>query len=212
MAEAGFVEELYGTGPRPIVKYLFKDEASASDIEFLCRGSGLRGERSKSGTMSSHPMQPTLFAQPLRYLELLQYRTWEIDLGRVPESVAFRGVHIRVPNPAAYVIQKVLIRGQRRGAQSTAKDCYYIYEASVIFRDSFDALTQESAALKEEFPQLLKNFSKKAGKLFAGPDAEGPVSALRIFKEARASFGSATADLTAEMVWRSLERLLVALR
>jgi hypothetical protein len=212
MAEAGFKEEMFGAGNRPVVKYVRKDEASSGDIEFLCPKSGLHGARNKSTTLSSHPVQRGLMAQPLRYIELLQYRTWEIDLGRIPEFAVLQGVRIRVPNPAAYVVQKVLIRGPRRSAQSAAKDCYYIYEISVIFRESLDALTQESAALKKEFQPWLRSFSKKAGKLFAGPDAEGPVSMLRVFNEAHASFGSRSVSLTPEMAWRSVEKLLVALR
>ena len=212
MVKGGFEEKIFGSGDLPVVKYVPKYEDPAADIEFLCPLSGLPGARNESNTTSSYPVQRDLLAQPLRYLELLQYRTWEIDLDRIPEYVSLQGIRIRVPNPSAYVIQKVLIRGSRRNPQSAAKDCYYIYEISVIFRDCLDALIRESTALKAEFPPWYKNYSKKASQLFAGADAEGPISALRVFKDAHASFGFNTVDLTKEMVWRSVEKLLVALR
>jgi hypothetical protein len=211
LIESGFEEEIFGADDLPVVKYVHKDEPQAGDIEFLCPRSGLPGARSKDGTSSSHPVQRGLMAQPLHYLELLQCRTWEIELGRIPEFVVLQGVRIRVPNPAAYVIQKVLISRQRRGVQSAAKDCYYIYEVSVVFRDFLDILAQESAALREKFEPWIRNFSRKAGKLFSGSDSEGPLSVLRVFNDAHASFGGSAGSLTPEMAWRSVEKLLVAL-
>jgi hypothetical protein len=69
----------------------------------------------------------------------------------------------------------------------------------------------ESESLKKEFPSWFKKFSRKALKLFAGADAEGPVSAIRVFNEARADFGVRGMDLTTEIIWRSVEKFLVAL-
>lgn len=212
LANAGFKEKKLGTSEQAIVKYLPRDENLAADIEFLCPQSGLPGERSKGSTARSYPVQQGFMAQPLRYLELLQHRSWEIELGGIPEFVALRGLRIRVPNPAAYVVQKVLIRDQRRGSPSAAKDCYYIYEVSVIFRDTLDAIVEESAALKEKFKPCLKKFLKMAGPLFAGPNAEGPTATLRVFNEMRAALGSNSADLTGDLIYRAVSKLLAAMR
>lgn len=211
MAEANFKEERLGAKEKAVVKYRPRDENLAADIEFLCPQSGLPGGRNKIRTASSHAVQPGLMAQPLRYLELLQYRTWDVALTRIPDFIPLRGLQIRVPNPVAYVVQKVLIREQRRSPQSAAKDNYYIYEVSVIFRDAFDALAVESAALKEEFKPWLKRFPKMAGPLFASPSAEGPTSALKVFSEMSAALGFKNENLTAEMIYRSVARLLAAI-
>ena len=212
MAEAEFEKEKLGTGEKAVVKYLPRDENLAADMEFLCPQSGLRGGRDRRSIAPSYPVQPGLMAQPLRYLELLQHRTWEIELGRIPEFVTLQGLRIRLPNPAAYVVQKILIREQRRSPQSAAKDCYYIYEVSVIFRDAMDALMEESASLREEFAPWLKKFPKMVAPLFAGENAEGPASALRVFNEARATLGFKSEDLTAEIIYRSVARLLAAIK
>jgi len=147
----------------------------------------------------------------LRYLELLQYRTWEIEAGRIPKSSALRGLRIRVPNPAAYVVQKVLIRDQRRGPQSAAKDCYYIYEVSVIFRDATLAIAEESAELRDRFQPWLKKFPKMAAPLFAGPDAEGPTAALRVFNETCAALGFKGEKLTRDMIFGAVSKLLAVM-
>lgn len=212
MAEANFKEEKMGASEQAVVKYLPRDENLAADMEFLCPQSSLPGERSKGSTAPSYPVQPGLMAQPLRYLELLQHRTWEIELGRLPEFVVLCGLRIRVPNPAAYVVQKVLIRDQRRGPQSAAKDCYYIYEVSIIFREALDAIAEESAALREAFRPWLKKFPKMVEPLFAGPSAEGPASALRVFNDMRAALGFKSADLTGEMIFGAVAKLLAAMQ
>lgn len=213
MAKAGFREENFGASERAVVKYLPKTDGLGADIEFLCPESGLPGgRRGGSSTAPSHAVQPGLMAQPLRYLELLLHRTWEIDLGRIPEFIALRKLRVRVPNPAAYVVQKVLIREQRRSPQSAAKDCYYMYEVSVIFRDCLDAIAEESAALRARFKPWLKKFPKLAEPLFANDDAEGPVSALRVFSETRAALGLQNGDLTAAMIHRAVSKLLAAMR
>jgi hypothetical protein len=212
LANAGFREDKLGTSEQAVVKYLPKDHDLAADIEWLCPESGLPGGRNKSRAAPSYAVQPGLMAQPLRYLELLQHRTWEIELGRIPEFVALRGLRIRVPNPAAYVVQKVLIRDERRSPQSAAKDCYYIYEVSVIFRDALAALAAESAALKENFKPWLKKLPKMVGPLFASPDAEGPASALRVFNEMRAALGFKSEDLTGDMIYGAVSKLLAAMK
>ena len=212
MIAAQFREEIMGSQEKAVVKYIPKDENLAADIEFLCSESGLPGGRSRSGTPLPHAVQPGLMVQPLRYLELLRHNTWKINLDLIPEFVALHNLRIRIPNPAAYVVQKVLIRDQRRSSQSAAKDCYYIYEVAVIFRNALDALAQEAASLRETFKPWLKRFPKIADALFADENAEGPVSALQVFTEMGGIQGVKTGDLTAEMISKAVAKLLGAMK
>lgn len=212
MEEAGFREEILGTDKSAVVKYLPKGDGLGADLEFLCPESGLPGGRNQNSLMSSHAVQLGLMAQPLRYLELLQYRIWDIELGSIPEFARLSGLRVRVPNPAAYVVQKVLIREQRRSAQSVAKDCYYIYEISVIFRDSLDLIAQESNELRKEYKPWFKKFPPMTEDLFASENAEGVVSALRVFKETRAALGFRSDELSAEMIYRAVTKMISAMK
>ena len=211
MRQADYTEEIIGTDDRPVVKYRPNDSALPADIEFLCPRSGLPGGRNAGGA-ASHPVQAGLMAQPLRYLDLLLHRTWTLDLGRVPEFERLRGIVIRLPNPSAYVVQKVLIRDERREDLSAAKDCYYIFEVSVIFRDCLDTLAMEYRALEKTFGAWARKFKNSAAILFAGDSAEGPALALKVFRDAQLNAGRNQAELTAEMICRSVSKLLDAMK
>lgn len=211
MTRAGYREETFGTQESPVVKYLPADESLPADVEFLCPLSGLPGGR-KMGAPVSHPVQEGLVAQPLRYLELLLHRTWEIDLGCVPDFAQMKGAIIRIPNPAAYVVQKVLIREERRSEPSAAKDCYYIYEVSVIFRNCLETLAREYAELQKAYASWGRKFPRQAGALFAKDSAAGVTSALRVFSDAALNAGRSDVGLTAEMIYRSVSKLLGALK
>ena len=93
-----------------------------------------------------------------------------------------------------------------------AKDCYYIYEVSVIFRDSLDLIAQESNELRIKYKPWLKKFSPMAGALFASENAEGTVSALRVFKETRAALGFRSDELSAGMIHRAVTKMLSAMK
>jgi hypothetical protein len=182
MKKAGFVEEPYGSSEVPFVKYRPADETMEGDIEFLCPLSGSPGARRREPLAVE--VQEGLMAQPLRYLDILAENPWRIDLGRAEPSIRMTGVMIRVPNPAAYVLQKVLIRDQGRTAASQAKDCYYIYEVSVLFRDNLPAWAEEYGRLRSLPPSWLKRFEQEARLLFRDAHAEGPISALDVFEAA----------------------------
>lgn len=153
-------------------------------------------------------VQAGLLAQPLRYLDILTRNPWQVHLGKVPEFTPFQGVWIRVPNPAAYVVQKVLIRNQRRKAESKAKDCYYLYEVSVVFRDNLAALAQEFEKLQDLPTPWLKRFSKDIRILFRDESAEGVTSALDVYEGS----GIAGPRLTAEIIQRAAAKMLDMMR
>ncbi len=189
------------------MKYRAADSDIPADIEFLCPLSGVPGGR--TGNRTALQVQTGLMAQPLRYLEILMRRPWQVELGRAPEFRRFKGVLIRVPNPAAYLVQKILIRNQRRKAESIAKDCYYMYEVSVVFRDNLVALGEEYALLKEYLsPSWIKRFERDVRSLFRDEHAEGTTSALDIYADA----GINGPRLTTGVIWRAVARMLEAMR
>lgn len=210
MAEAGFNETCFGSGKQAVIKYCPTNSALSSDLEFLCPLSGLPGSSNKVLPPTSHEVQTGLMAQPLRYLEILFQRPWVIDLGRIPEFKALHGTRVQVPNPSAYVVQKVLIRDQQRGWPSLAKDCYYIYEISVLFHEALDAMAKEYANIKLGLPQAwIKRFRTKLHLLFRNAHADGPASALRVYQAAIASRReSSSSNLNADMIVRAVNKML----
>lgn len=204
MMRAGFVEETFGSSAPPCVKYRPANEAMEGDIEFLCPLSGSRGGRRREPVAVE--VQPGLMAQPLRYLEVLSENPWRIDLSRAEPSIRMMDVIIRVPNPAAYVLQKVLIRDQGRPAESKAKDCYYIYEVSVLFRDSLSTLAEEYERLRTFPSSWFTRFKREASLLFRDEHAEGPTSALDVYGAA----GVEGPRLSAKVIHMAVARMLRA--
>ncbi len=210
MAEAGFIEELTGSGTKPVVKYRSRsgEGAATAEVEFLCPLSGVRGAR--GGHTASTEVQSGLYAQPLRYLDLLLYQPWEVDLATVPGFADLSGLLVRVPNPAAYFIQKILIRSQRRESELMAKDCYYMYEIAVIFRKSLGELNRAYKAMEVHSPvwaKWLSSFRVSSERLFKSAVAEGPTSAVRVQREAFTNTVT-TETVSPEMVYLSVRRLL----
>jgi len=105
------------------------------------------------------------------------------------------------------VVQKVLIRDQRRKTEYKAKDCYYIYEVSVVFRDNLTALRGEYEALQDLPGPWLRRFSKEIRILFSDEHAEGPTSALDVYNGAKVS----GPRLSADMIHRATSKLLDSL-
>ncbi len=183
MATAGLEENFYGTSEKPVIKYAPVDESIAADLEFLCSLSGLAGARGKKGVPAAHEVQKKVMAQPLRYLELLLTRPWAADVGNMPGFGALKSIHLKIPNPASYIIQKILIQDEGRKRESVAKDFYYIFEASVLFRNALDEVRCDYQELCRAFPtKWISRFERNISTSFRDSDAEGPVMAAQVHR------------------------------
>jgi len=207
MDDIGFKELTCGNADDAVIKYGPDDDNSAVDLEFLCDLSGLSKTDQSRAAVS---VQEGLYAQPLRYLAMSLNNTWRIDLGKVPGFRKLKGVTVQVPNPAAYVVSKILIRGEKRKPASMEKDCFYIYEVSTVFRNAFDGIREEYDRLTPCVPKWKKRFACDAQSLFESEHSEGPVSAVGLYRELGELKGE-TFDLTEEIVCRSVNRMLDAL-
>jgi hypothetical protein len=188
MTSAGMKEQLYGTSERAVVKYAPADESIVADVEFLCSSSGLTGTRGGKGVPIAHEVQKKVMAQPMRYLELLLTRPWVVDVGNIPGFAALKSVQLRIPNPASYIVQKILIQHEGRKRESVAKDFYYIFEVSVLFRNALDELRCDYQALCGEFPmKWMSRFERSVAVLFRDPFAEGPVMAAQVHRGIQAN-------------------------
>lgn len=207
MTNIGFKEMICGNAHEAVIKYGPTKEISAVDLEFLC---GRQGLSRQDKERVAYAVQNGLYAQPLNYLEMSLNNTWQVSLGRIPGLERLADLHIQVPNPAAYVVSKVLIRGEKRKPASMQKDCFYIYEVSVIFRDALCEIRREYDQLHPCVNKWKKRFAKDARTLFNSEVAEGPVSAVAVYNSVGSLKGE-DFDVNEEMVFRSVNRLLDAL-
>jgi hypothetical protein len=207
MSNIGFRELTCGDADDAVIKYGPRHESSPVDLEFLCGKSGLSRTDQNRAALS---VQEGLYAQPLRYLEMLMFNTWDVSLERVPGLERVHDVTVRVPNPAAYVVAKILIRRENRPLAAMQKDCFYIYEISVLFRDAMDSIRMEYDRLAPCAPKWKRRFAQDAQRLFSATTSEGPVSAVHVYRDLGASSQN-TIEVTEEMVQRSVARLLSAM-
>jgi len=194
----------------PVIKFVGKADPNL-EIEFLCPLKGSEYRRSGKRQVAAS-IQEDVTAQQLRYLDLLLFEPWSLDAHQVPvlKSLPTRTV-VRLPNPASFVMQKVLIRSQGRSPAHCEKDCGYIYETAVTFRDAVPELSALASRLKNHVSKSWwQRFDRDFRALFGGPDAPGPVAATRQHNAAR-SGRAGTARVTEAMVYQSVDKLAVAL-
>ena len=90
-------------------------------------------------------------------------------------------------------------------------DFYYIFEISVIFRDYLDTLEMNCRNLERTFRTQIRDFKGKAAICFASISSEGPTLALEVFRGNKSHATDNQVELTAEMIHRSVSKLLGAL-
>lgn len=135
LTEQGFVVDPKPVEDKVITKFTLPD--TNFEIEFLCPMKG--GDPDKEGKRQLvKEIQDGVKAQPLRYLDLALFDPWTINSKNIPELNDI-DIDIQIPNPGAYLIQKFIIKDRRKPAFAQ-KDCFYIYELLLKFRDNFDIL------------------------------------------------------------------------
>jgi hypothetical protein len=210
LEKAGLTPAYHPEHSPPIIKFVAINDPNL-EVEFLCPLTG--GEYRRSGKRKVvAAIQPNVTAQQLRYLDVLLFEPWAIDVRRIPALKALpRGTTVRVPNPASYVMQKVLIRTQNRAPASCDKDCGYIYEVAVAFRDALPEVGAVARRLREHVSKgWWRRFDKDFRRLFADEQAPGPVAAARQHAASRAGRASVT-SVSPALVHQAVERLAAAL-
>jgi hypothetical protein len=159
----------------------YKIDPSANEkLELICPNAGL-SKSIKDKTPSLAQIQPGIVAEALDYLDLLELNPIQIDLTHIPDLKVSENLTVQVPHPLLYVIQKALIRKDRRSRESRRKDSYYIYEIAVLFRDAMGRLAQEAGGLSfAGKAKRLKAALETLHNLFAHPAAEGVVETVDI--------------------------------
>lgn len=130
LLDAGFREHLSGNHRPPVSQYTLGDEASGFYAEFLTplRGSGLRRTREVDATA----MAARITAQKLRHLEVLLIEPWQITLPPEQGTESTGTLMLQLANPAAFIVQKLLIHEDRR-PHKRAQDLLYIHDTLALF-------------------------------------------------------------------------------
>ena len=135
LLDTGFVENLMGNHRPPVSQYTLVDDASGFYAEFL---TPLKGSaRRRNGYPIATVAKAGVTAQRLRHLDLLLEAPWQVALGAdwgvAPDTP------VRVPNPASFIAQRLLIHDQRP-PNKKAQDILYIHDTLELFGAQLDAL------------------------------------------------------------------------
>jgi hypothetical protein len=154
LREAGLESRLFGTAHPPVMKFVIAGAGAGPEVELLCPLVGARKPRRGEEPGAIALQKGGVTAQPLRYLDLLLFEPWEIDLPSVAGFEDMAGIpSLRLPHPLTYVMQKVLARDEwGRDPMKIEKDCYYTYEVAVVFRNTLAHLATILPRLRGAFP------------------------------------------------------------
>lgn len=151
----GFEEELSGEHTPPVADYRLRDDDAGFYVEFLMPLTGStvtrKGKRDATGTVMG------VTAEKLRHVDLLLASPGSITMGgsTLPSQEPAR---VFIPNAVAYIVQKLLIHGQRK-PEDRAKDVLYIHDTVELFAGSLEAL--EATWLNQIRPYLSKKGLKE---------------------------------------------------
>jgi hypothetical protein len=137
LAASGFREEFLGDDRPPVTHYALGDEASGFYVEFLTplRGGGRRRDGSRDVTQRVAGVT----AQKLRYLDILLVEPWTVTIGEAQGVPLSRPATMLIPNPASFIVQKLLIEARRR-REDRAKDVLYVHDTIELFAPTLEAL------------------------------------------------------------------------
>lgn len=140
LLESGFREELLGETQPPVAHYRITTGNSGFYAEFLTPLEG--SELKRGGRRDETTHVAGVFVQKLRHLDLLLKAPWEVEVGAA-NGYPTRGIrHVRLPNAAAFLAQKILIHG-KRDRTDRAKDVLYIHDTIETFGRNLPAIREE---------------------------------------------------------------------
>lgn len=137
LKEFGFEEEFSGDDRPPVTHYGLGQKDAGFYAEFLTPLMG--GGNRRDGSPDVTERIAGVVAQKLRYLDVLLIAPWSVTLRRETGFDLSEPATILIPNPASYLVQKMLIHGLRKH-RDRAKDALYIHDTIELFSGSLPAL------------------------------------------------------------------------
>lgn len=138
LTKAEFKEELLGKHKPPVTHYTLGEEGAGFYAEFLTplQGSGVKRNGEADATMT----RGGVTAHKLRHLDLLLVEPWPIRIG-IDQGVPLpKPIDVLVANPAAFLVQKLLIQKYRNAAKQ-AQDVLYIHDTLELFGGAIPTLS-----------------------------------------------------------------------
>lgn len=139
---AGFKEEpnFAGDFKPPAMRYTTDKKANGFYAEFLTPLTGSPMRRNKvTGVMEKDATEENagVVAQKLRHLEVLLHEPWLVTIPAEESGIREAVAGLQIPNPVSFVVQKVLIRGDRI-PEKRAQDVLYIHDTILHFGNSIE--------------------------------------------------------------------------
>ena len=134
---AHFAEKLSTDHTPPVSRYVLGDDDQGFYAEFLVplHGSGTTRKGAPDATLA----RGGVTAQKLRYLDVLLTDPWTVQLTPAVHPVFSEPAEVRIANPAAFIVQKLLIHKDRL-PRKQAQDALYIHDTLELFSARLDRL------------------------------------------------------------------------
>jgi hypothetical protein len=167
--QKGFNEELSGDATPPVSEYRMGKEEGALYVEFLAPQPG--GPNRRDGSPDATLNVAGVTAQKLKYLEILFVEPWAVRLNDANGyPLGKDGASVKVPNPGAYLLQKVLVLHERKHGKGS-KDLLYIHDTLLMFSGVFDQLRVHARRVSEKVhPNWVNTFHERRRALFRAVD------------------------------------------
>lgn len=130
LAAHGFTEQLAGEFKPPAAHYTLGSDSKGFYAEFLTPLSG--SGRKRDGTPDATMEKAGISAQKIRHLEILLVDPWVVTAGPQNGIPLKAPVDLQVANPLCFMVQKLLIKKDRKPAKH-AQDLLYIYDTISLF-------------------------------------------------------------------------------
>lgn len=165
LTEAGFNEEFAGNFRPPAMHYTLGDDDAGFYAEFLTplTGSGLK----RNGELDATMAKAGITAQKLRHLDLLLLSPWTLRIGPDQGIPLSEPLDVQIVNPTSFIVQKLLIRHERRG-DKRAQDVLYIHDTLELFGGALPMLREHwiNAVQPTLTPKLARKLSEHIHETF----------------------------------------------
>ena len=135
-----FHEELLGDTRPPAAHYRVQSGGTIFYAEFL---TSLEGSEVKRGGRRDVTARVSgVSVQKLRHLELMFQNPWDVIISPAVGYPTPRSRRLLIPNPAAFLVQKILVH-EKRNRDKRSKDILYIHDTIETFGSTLAAIREQ---------------------------------------------------------------------
>jgi hypothetical protein len=197
--QGGFHVLLLGAGDKPVTYYQHerhgRQQLARIHVEFIAPREGSKTDRG-GRSRAVIEVEPGLHAQTDPYVGLLLVENIEKDVSGIA-PLGLKGTwRIRLPHPACFILQKILIRPRRR-LQKRDNDAPHVFDVALLTRPIWTQMGATLARVESggQFPKRwFRRVRQALGEVFASPDAPGPVGVARAYRSAMGESAAPTED------------------